>query len=660
MDSEIAQLRQKIAYYDKKYYREASPEISDFAYDQLKRELAELERQTSLSTDSPTQSIGDDRSEGFVTHLHRQPMLSLDNTYNQKELFEFDQRLKKLLHTENALSYLIEPKIDGVAINLLYEKGTLIRALTRGNGMEGDDVTQNIKTITSLPLQLIGPSLPDLLEIRGEVYMTLSEFKRINQKRDADGLPLYANPRNLTAGTIKLLDPSETAQRKLDIVLHGIGDCDPPLFTHQSTFHKLIHQWQLPSLEKFWQVVGIEEAWECIQKLNLLRNDFPYQTDGAVIKLDNLALQAQVGQTAKAPRGVIAYKFSPERAETRLYKITIQVGRTGALTPVAELEPIVLAGTTVSRATLHNADEIARKDIREGDTVTVEKAGDIIPAVVEVIQQKRPEKSVPFVFPTHCPACKTEAVRLPEETAWRCPNAVCPPQVRNRIFHYGSRQAMDIENLGSSTVSQLVESGLLHDIADLYTLKEEALLPLENFAQKSAENLIASIDKSKAQPLWRMLHGLGIANVGVKCAKDLARHFKTIDALSTAKEEELVRIDGIGSTIACSVIHFFSKETNQKMVERLKEYGVSPEPDHSAVETSAPFSGKTFVLTGTLPNLTREQAVTLIEERGGKVSSSVSKKTSYVLVGESAGSKLAKAQKLGVPLLNEEAFRKLL
>ena len=652
----LRELRQAIAHHDDLYYKKAQPEISDFEYDRLKRELAQLEAQYPTEPDSPVRAVGDDRIEGFETHPHRVAMLSLDNTYNEKELKKFDQRLCKRLGVE-LLEYVVEPKIDGIALSLTYEKGRLVRALTRGNGVEGDEVTHNIFTLEDLPRALPGTP-PPFIEIRGEAYMTNDEFERINAERETLDLPLYANPRNLAAGTLKLLDPNETAQRKLEIVLYGIGYSSQG-FDHQEAVLEQIRNWQLPSLEKYWLVQGMDAVWASVQELNSLRNSFPYATDGAVIKLNAIERQQAAGATAKAPRWAIAYKFAAEQAETHLRSITIQVGRTGVLTPVAELEPIQLAGTTVARATLHNADEIARKDIREGDAVIIEKAGDIIPAVVQVLKSKRSGESRVYTFPTTCPACGAEVVRLPDETAWRCPNLRCPPQVRRRIIHYVSRPCMDIENLGKAVVEQLVTVGLVHSIADLYDLQIDDLVGLEKFAQKSSENLVQSIEMSKQREFWRLLHGLGIQHVGMQSAKDLARHFKTLDALMQADEAVLSAVDGIGATVAQSIRLFFAEPVNLEIIRRLVACGVNTVAPTEAVSASL-LAGKTFVLTGTLPTMTRDQARAAIENAGGKVSSTVSKKTTYLLVGESPGSKLKKAEKLGVSVIDEGKFKALL
>ena len=658
------QLRKALKHHDHLYYQKAQPEISDFEYDQLKQELASLEAYDpeTPSTASPTQTVGDDRIEGFAVYRHQQPMLSLDNTYNESELHQFDQRLRKRLNAEQ-LTYTVEPKVDGVALSLTYDKGQLVRAVTRGNGTEGDDVTHNLPALINLPHGLSSTKPPTLIEIRGEVYMTLAEFKRLNAQRIETGLPLYANPRNLAAGTLKLLDPKETLGRQLHIAFYGLGYSSEP-FEYQQELHRSLQQWGLPTLDCFQAAEGIEAVWDCILDLEDHRNRLPYATDGAVIKLDAIEQQNQVGATAKAPRWAIAYKFPPDQAQTLIKQITLQVGRTGVLTPVAELEPVPLAGTTVSRATLHNADEIARKDIREGDTVLVEKAGDIIPAVVKVITTARSTNSRPYRFPETCPDCNARIVRLPEEAAWRCPNLNCPPQVRRRLFHYASRVCMDIENLGKSVVDQLVSSGCVRTLPDLYTLDKDALLKLDNFAEKSSENLLRAIDSSKTNPLWRLLHGLGIPHVGAQSAKELARTFKTLDALMQADEASLESVEGIGTVIARSIRLFFEQPANQKTLQQLDTLGLKltemDDPHSEGVTTTKLLANKTFVLTGTLPTLSRDAARELIEKAGGKVTSSVSRRTDYVVAGTEAGSKLTKARDLNLTIIDEAGLKSLL
>lgn len=655
----ITTLREQVTHHDALYYKSAAPEITDREYDRLKEELETLENAhpEAAGDTSPAQQIGDDRIDGFVTRPHRQAMLSLDNTYSREELKAFHERLAKRWGT-GAIEYVIEPKIDGVAVSLTYESGVLTRALTRGNGIEGDDITANIETIQSIPRKLKTKNPPTLIEVRGEVYMTSKTFEKINKAQKAQNLPLYANPRNLAAGTLKRLDPKEVAERKLEVIIYGIGICEPaPFFSTQSEIHKTLKSWGLPSQKEIPLAKGFSEVWKAIEELDHKRSTFPYGTDGAVVKVNDLARQHELGQTAKAPRWAIAYKFEAEKAETLLKDITLQVGRTGVITPVAELEPVQLSGTIVSRATLHNSDQIERKDIRVGDTVLVEKAGEIIPAVIKFAGE-HPANTKTFTFPQTCPACGGPIIKLEGEAAHRCNNINCPPQVRRRILHFASRPAMDIENLGVAVVDQLVTLEKIHNIADLYDLTLEDLLPLEKFAQKSAENLLLALEKSKSQPLWRLIHGLGIANVGTQTAKDLTQHFHSLEALSEADEDTLSHVDGIGPTIAKCLRAFFKNPDNQTLIKRLTGAGLKVE--EAEKQADGPLLGKTLILTGTLPSLTRDEAKEKIEQAGGRVSSSVSAKTSYVLLGESPGSKWTKAQKLGVPSLTEAELLELL
>jgi DNA ligase (NAD+) len=665
----IAELRSEVAYHDVRYYRQARPEIGDVEYDRLKRELADLEARfpeaaRAAGSETPTKRVGDDRADGFATVRHRQPMQSLDNTYSEAELREFHARLVRLLGRED-LSYVVEPKIDGLAVSLTYEKGRFVRAVTRGNGVEGDDVTANALTIRALPRELKASAqapAPRLIEIRGEIYMTLAEFQRINAARDEEGEERYANPRNLAAGTIKLLDPREVKERRLELVLYGIGECEPAQAAGdtQAGYHGLVRSWGLPSVERFWKARGIDEVWAAIGELDRMRQGFAYGTDGAVVKLDSLALQREAGSTSKAPRWAMAYKFAAERAETRLLSISVQVGRTGVLTPVAELEPVLLAGSTVSRATLHNRDEIARKDIRVGDFVYVEKAGEVIPAVVGVNTARRTPECVEFRFPTRCPSCGTKVVQAEGEVALRCPNYDCPVQVRRRVRHFASKSCVDIDGLGEAIVDVVVEKGWVRGVADIYRLRRSDLLGLGKSVEKSTDNLLAAIEASKGADLWRFIHGLGIPHVGAAAAKDLASRFLSLEALSESRFEDYIGagreslIAGIGKTMADAIVDHFNQPINRTLVRDLSRAGVSPRAPAAAGRGSGPLLGKTFVLTGTLASMTREEASAKIEAAGGKVASSVSKKTSYVLAGSDAGSKLEKARTLGVAVISEE------
>ena len=670
-EARITELRAEIARHDELYYRNAVPEIADQDYDRRKRELADLEAQWPqvAAVPSPVAPVGDDRTEGFQVYRHRERMMSLDNTYSEAELREFHARLAKLLDRPE-LAFVVEPKIDGLAVSLTYEQGRLVRAVTRGNCVEGDDITANILTLHSLPRELVrapDAPVPDVIEIRGEIYLTLAEFQRINREREEAGEPLYANPRNLAAGTIKQLDPAEVARRQLEIVLYGCGFAEPrtALPPTHSGFLAQLRAWGLPTGEKFWLAQNADEIWAAVGELDRLRGGFAYATDGAVVKLDALALQREAGATSKAPRWAMAYKFAAERAETRLLGITLQVGRTGVLTPVAELEPVHLAGSTVARATLHNADEIARKDIRVGDYVFVEKAGEVIPAVIGANLARRAPECVAYLFPEKCPACGTPVVRLEGEVALRCPNHECPMQVRRRVQHFASKACVDIEGLGEAMVDTLAGKGWVKGIPDLYRLRRDDLLTLGKSVEKSTDNLLVAIETSKRAELWRFIHGLGIAHVGTAAAKDLAVRFGGLEELAAAKFEDFIgekkasRIGGIGETMAQAILAHFNEPRNRAMISELLARGVAPVAPVRAA-TGTVLAGKTFVLTGTLPTLTREEAAAKIESAGGKVSGSVSKKTSYVLAGEEAGSKLEKAQKLGVPVINEAEFLRLL
>ncbi len=670
----IAELRAEVARHDELYYRRARPEITDFDYDRLKAELATLEARfpaeaAAAGAETPTRRVGDDRAEGFVRARHRLAMTTLDNTYDEAELREFHARLVKALGVED-LAYTVEPKIDGVAVSLTYELGRLTRAVTRGDGEEGDDVTANVRTIAGLPAQLAGEGAPEVIEIRGEIYLREEEFRRINQVQEEAGEAPYANPRNLAAGTLKLLDARQVSARRLEIVLYGLGFCSAPLCDSQTGYHSLLRSWGLPVVEAFWSVRGIDAVWAAIGELDGRRRGFAYGTDGAVVKLDSFEQQRHPkvgfrGMTAEgqaeaarklSPRWACAYKFAPDRAETRVRDITIQVGRTGALTPVAELEPVFLAGTTVKRATLHNADEIARKDVRVGDAVLVEKAGEIIPAVVAVLVEKRPAGSAPFAFPAACPVCTTAAVRGEGEVVWRCPNPACPEKVRRRIEHFASKNGVDIDGLGEEVVGLLLERGLIRSIPDVFRLRVEDLLPLKKSGEVWAANLIAAIEARRRADLWRVINGLGIPQVGAAAAKDLARVFRSLEALAAATEVDLVRIDGFGEKTATAVRNWTQAAENLALLSALRAAGVEPTAPPAA---GTALTGKTFVLTGTLPTLSREAATALIEAAGGKVSGSVSKKTHYVLAGEEAGSKLEKARSLGVPVIDEADFRRL-
>jgi len=660
----IEQLRSQISHHDRLYYEQAKPEISDREYDALYRELVDIERaQPGLITpESPTQKVGGRPQAAFAQVEHLMPMQSLDNTYSAEEIGDFVERLQRLLPGEE-IPMTIEPKVDGVAIALLYEKGMLVRASTRGDGTTGDEVTRNIRTITVIPVKLHGKA-PDVLEVRGEVYLPKETFARINAERDEQGLPTFANPRNAAAGTLKQLDPNIVAERKLSAVFYGYGAVEPAsaLPERMEDFFGQLKAWGLPVNPRHWLARDASQVMAAITELGAIRRNFPFETDGAVIKADRIEQHARLGSTSKAPRWAIAFKYEPEQAKTRLLNITIQVGRSGVLTPVAELEPMFVAGSTVSRATLHNEEEIARKDLRVGDWVMIEKAGDVIPAVVGVLTAERNGTEKIFQMPTHCPVCSAPVTRIEGEVAVRCANPGCAAQVRRRIEYYAGRSAMDIEGLGEAMVTQLADAGLVSDIADLYTLTADQLLPLERMGQKSVTNLLAAISASRDQPLWRLLAGLGIPHVGVTVARTLAASLGTVDRLAAASIQDLCSIQEIGEIMATAIHSWFRDPSVLTLLEKLRSAGLNfgeRDPQELAPASDGPFKGTIWVLTGTLSR-PRDETAELIRLRGGKVSGSVSAKTTYLLAGEEAGSKLEKAQKLGVKVLTEDEFRKLI
>jgi DNA ligase (NAD+) len=689
-----AQLADEIRAHDHAYYVEAKPKISDRDYDRLYHELLELEKKFSeLNTpDSPSQRVGGAPLSEFKSVRHSVPMLSLDNTYSEEEIRDFVKRLEKLLPGEK-LDWIVEPKVDGVAISLRYENGVLVTGATRGNGTEGDDVTANLKTIRSVPLKIgrdgVSPSQIKLLEVRGEVFMPVAGFEKLNSEREAVGEELYGNPRNTAAGSLKQLDPKIVATRPLDVVIYGIAEIGAQSIAFQAELLAWLKKLGFKTPEKIWHCHSAEELIAAIHELDKIRKKFPYETDGAVIKLNSFAQRERAGFTAKAPRWAIAYKYAPEQAETKLNSITIQVGRTGALTPVAELEPVFLAGSTIGRATLHNEDYIREKDIRIGDTVTIEKAGEVIPAVVSVVLKKRGGGEKKFNFPKTCPECGSKVSRSirrdelhesqtkskdgkdgdsrssslrdeEENVVWRCVNPHCPAQIRGRIEHWCARGAMDIEGGGEVLAAQLVKNNLVRDVADLYSLKLEDVANLERMAEKSARNFLDALAASKSRDLWRLIFGLGILHVGAGVAKSLARHFPALDDIFAANAEQLAEAEDIGEVIAQSLVNWHGDARNQKLIERLRAAGLNFRSELFQPRAKAgPFAGKTFVLTGTLPTLKREEAAAKIESLGGKVSGSVSKKTYYVVAGEEAGSKLDKAQKLAVKIIDEKEFLKL-
>ena len=662
-----AVLTQEIRQHDHAYYVLARPAIADSQYDRLYRELLDLEKvfPELCTPDSPSQRVGGAPLDKFAQLQHAAPMLSLDNTYSEDEVREFVARVQKLLSAES-LEWTVEPKLDGLAVTLRYENGVLAVGATRGDGTMGDDITANLKTIRSLPLRLSGTA-PRVLEVRGEVYFPKAEFEKLNAGRAAAGEEKFINPRNTAAGSLKLLDSKMVAQRHLDIVLYGLGEVVGAVVPEtQSAMLDWLCGLGFKTPEKVWSCANEEALLAAIHELDSLRKSFAYETDGAVIKLNAMALRERCGATAKAPRWAMAYKYAAEQAQTRLRGITIQVGRTGALTPVAELEPVFVAGSTVSRATLHNEEELHRKDIRVGDTVIIEKAGEVIPAVVRVVLELRPAGAQEFVFPKTCPECGSKvdkSLRTGEEAAGvvvRCANPDCPAQVRGRLEHWCSRGAMDIEGGGEVLVAQLVKSGLVLDVAEFYQLKLAELAALERMGEKSAQNFLDGVATSKQRDLWRLLHGLGIPEVGVGGAKALARCFASLEELMDAQASRLTAIRDIGEVTAAGIVNWFGDSDNRRLVERLGKAGLNFRSELFNPEAAlGRFAGKTFVLTGTLPTLTREQAAAKIEALGGRVAGSVSKKTDYVVAGADAGSKLDKARTLGVAVIDEAQLEHL-
>ncbi len=654
---ETEKLRAEIERHNRLYYVEAAPEISDRDYDALLKRLEALEKQFPelAAPDSPTRRVGGEPLKGFENVRHAVPMISLANTYNKEELVEFDARVRKLLGGA-PYSYVLEPKIDGVAISLRYENGLLVRAVTRGDGTTGDDVTVNVRTIKSIPLRL-SDSPPDVLEVRGEVYMTRKGFAALNEERQEAGLEPFANPRNACAGSLKQLDPRIVASRPLDALFYGLGECSAVYETHEQMLSSLT-QYAIRITPKYWPCDEIQEVLTQLDTLQNMRHDFPFEMDGGVIKVNQRDLYEKLGSTAKSPRWAVAYKYEPEQAETLLKEITIQIGRTGVLTPVAELEPVQLAGTVVKRATLHNEDEIKRKNIRVGDRVIVEKAGEIIPAVVRVVAEKRTGKEKPFDMQAACKALGINPVKVAGEVAWRIDDLHHPAMLKRWLTYFASRNGMDIEGLGESIVEQIVDAGLVKGPADLYDLKKQQLLGLEGFKEKKAQNLIAGIEASKSRPFDRILFALGIRHVGSGSARVLAQSFPDIEKLMTADIQTLEEIRDIGPVVGKSICDFFQTPANRKLIERLQAAGVNFA--QTAKAESNEFAGLTFVLTGTMESMSRDEAGEQIRARGGSVTSSVSKNTSYVVAGEKAGSKLTKAEELGVKILDEAAFLKLL
>ncbi len=661
----VLALRKEVERHNRLYYDLNRTEISDSEYDRLYKELEGLEKKFPefAADDSPTRGVGGTPQNEFKTVTHEIPMLSIDNTYSKDELSAFDQRVRKHFKDGRKIEYVMELKIDGVSLSLLYENSRLVRAATRGDGQRGDDVTENVRTIREIPnaLKKGKGRIPARFEARGEVFIGRKKFLELNRQKEAAGEEPFANPRNAASGSLKLLDPSLVAGRGLSFFAHGTSKADPA-FGSQSELLEAFGQWGVPVEPHFRICKTIEEMFHACDTWEEKRAKLDFETDGLVFKVNDFTAQASLGSTQKSPRWVAAYKFAAERAVTRLESITVQVGRTGVLTPVAELEPVLLAGTTVSRATLHNADEIRRLDLKVGDEVRIEKSGEIIPQVIEVLKKKRTGKEKRFVMPSRCPVCRGTVVREEEEVALRCINSACRAQLKARLLHFASRRAMDIEGLGDALVDQLVERGLVTDFSDLYRLEAGVLAGLERMGEKSATNLIEGIRGSRSRDLSRLVYALGIRHVGQAAARLLASHFESMDRLIRTSREDIEKIHTLGEVIAESTTAFFGDKENLKVLEKLKTFGLNmrTQKKEGAARPRGALAGKGFVLTGTLENYSRDAAEREILERGGQVSSSVSKNTHAVVAGSDPGSKLEKARKLGVRILSEEEFKKIL
>jgi DNA ligase (NAD+) len=653
----IKNLRKDIRYHEKKYYVDNDPQISDYEFDLLVKELEKLEQEFPelITPESPTQRVGEQPIEGFATVEHSMPMLSLDNCYNEQELRDFEGRIKKIIPQEK-IEYLAELKIDGLGIAIIFRNSKFSQAITRGDGIRGDDVTANVKTIKSLPLTI---KTTQDVEARGEIYLPFSSFRKINQEREKQGEPTFANPRNAAAGSIRLLDPKEVDQRNLDMFLYSVF-CDGKEKDSQSENLDVLKKFHLKTNPHSRLCRSLEEVLAFYEDWKEKRDDLDYDVDGIVIKVNSTAHQAILGNTAKFPRWAISYKFPARQATTKIKDILIQVGRTGALTPVAILEPVKLSGITISRSTLHNEDEIRKKDIRIGDTVLIERSGDVIPRVVSVMQEKRTGKEQPFLFPAECPVCRAVAFHPEGEVVSRCTNPSCPAKLRESLLHYASRRAMDIEGLGDAIVNQLMAKNLVRHIPEIYDLKVEDLIDLERMGPKSSQNLLEEIEKSKKRNVARLIFALGIRFVGERTAQALAAHFRSIDNLSRARNEELLQIQDVGPKVAESIVFFFDQPENMDLINRLKKAGLQFEDKKESEKKAKLLADQTFVLTGKLSRFTREEAAAIIQSLGGQVVSSVSNKTSYIIVGEAPGSKLQKAKSLGVSILDESQFQKLI
>lgn len=659
----IDQLKRSINYHNYRYHVMDNPEISDAAYDRLMKELEGLEKINPdlITPDSPTQRVGKAPLKEFKTVRHTLPMLSLSNSFEQEEIREFDQRIKRFLKLTDDVEYVTEAKLDGVAVELVYEKGKFAVGSTRGDGTTGEDVTLNLKTIRSIPLQLLDNQtapIPDRLEVRGEVFLGKHEFKSLNRKREDSGEPLFANPRNAAAGSLRQLDSRITAERPLDIFCHGIGETSGIIFETHWDVLRAFSQLGLKVNPVAYRCRNIEEVIHRCQEIETKRKELDYEIDGAVIKVNDRILQKRLGTISRSPRWAMAYKFEAHQEVTRIKDIVVQVGRTGALTPVAIMEPVKVGGVAVSRATLHNQDEIDKKDIRIGDSVIVQRAGDVIPEVVKVIESMRTGREKRFVIPNRCPVCGSDVIRTESEAVSRCLSLSCPAKLKESIKHFASKRAFHIEGLGDKLINQLVDEGLIKNVSDLFFLTVRDLTGLDRMAEKSAQNVIHAIEQSKDAGLERLVYALGIRHVGEHTASVLVRHFGSMDGLMESDEDSLLGIKEIGPEVANSVVRFFKQDDNIYVINRLKEVGVSFDPVKGEIQHS--LEDMVFVFTGGLRKYTREEAKEMAERKGGKVGSSVSRKTNFLVVGESPGSKLKQARELGVTTISEKEFEKLL
>jgi len=653
----INSLKEKIRDADYKYYVMADPDIDDFAYDKIFRELSEIEKEyPDLKTDdSPTQRVSGEPTKAFKTVVHKIPMLSLSNSYNFEELIEFDKKIKNILENEK-YEYVCELKFDGLAVSIIYENGKLKTAATRGDGSKGDEVTQNIKTLRSIPLSTKNKIISNY-EVRGEVFFNKEDFIKINEEQELKGEKIFANARNTAAGTLKMKDSAIVASRALKFFSYFIYTDEIKIKSHLESI-KILEELKFPVNKLYKKAANINEVKIFCDEIEIVRDSLPYDIDGVVVKVNSIEQQEILGSVSRSPRWAIAYKFKAKETETKILSIICQVGRTGTITPVANLKPVLLAGSTISRATLHNFDEIKRKDIRENDFVKIEKGGDVIPKVLEVVLNKREKNSKPFPIPEKCPVCNTNLDKPEDEVYYYCPNYNCPAQVKGRIEHFVHRNALEIEGLGESIIEIFLENGFIKNYSDIYDLKlkRENILKLERFGVKSADNILNAIEESKNKPFDKVLFALGISHIGERTSKILSKHFGTIDKIMQSTEDEILSIHEIGPKIAESIAKFFKDKKNIELINKLKSAGLKFEIEKTISRENINFKNKTFVLTGTLDNYKREDAQKIIEDFGGKVSSSVSKKTDYVLAGKEAGSKLEKANELGVKILEEKEF----